>query len=808
MSDESLPIELSQPAPVTVGIIARQKNPGLLRLVDHLTDGSSPRPAEVIVAVECPGAESIKERRDARGIRWLDLPAGQGLGFNRNRLVEAVTSDVLVFADDDCEPEDGWLGSLLGPLADPSVDAVVGSVRIPSSNFLGDAISALGFPAGGTAGFETMFKVRPDRTTDNLTTCNCAIRMAVFKDLGGFDEGLMSGGEDTEFGVRMRDSGKKLVYHGTASVVHGARSTMSEFVRWFYRRGRAKRQFVKRVHDVGPFVGQRLSSYGRILHSRRRDPKLIAIVPLLFASVILQQAGFVAEALHPTQPLPWPPGDVVAPPAPVPLERGGGRSVARGTILGVSAQAWQLASAFILYAFLARQLGPALFGRWKLVLSVLNWFELAINSALVKVAVKSIAERPSDRPRLMRSAYIGQGVIAAGLLAAALILAWPIASSFHDPTLRFLLQLSALDIPMYALFMVAASILLGVQRFERQAVGITVYATAKFVLIGGLVAGGLSVPGALLGNILASFFGFAVTFRGWGKAPWATARREATVMGVAAVPFLVLNLTDGLFASAGLWAAQGLVGNAVLVGFFAGAVTLAEVPAFLFIGLNRVLFPSVARAHARDDAEMAARYARQAVRVALLLTVLGVALTAATGKQLLQAVYGPVYAAAFLPLAILMVAAAGRAVEGACIEVLMAKDRRRKALIILGVAVLFEFVLLGVLTPMFGLVGAAVATAIAAVSAAIAYGLSLRTMLGRRVLWTLARSVAAAAPVAVALRAIHPSPLGLIIAYPLATLGYAGLLRLLGEIDDDDMGSFRGAFRRASKGAREEGGSG
>ncbi|HEY3317547.1 MAG TPA: glycosyltransferase [Coriobacteriia bacterium] len=286
---------------VSVGIIAARRIPALERLVAHLVE-MDPPPLEILIAVESPGTPRVHEARDERGVRWLEIPAARGLGFNRNRVVEAASGQVLVFVDDDCEPEPDWLQRMLAPFADPLVDAVVGRVRIPPSTFLGDSIAALGFPAGGSAGYETMFEVRDDGTTDNLTTCNCALRMTALSALGGFDEAMVHGGEDTELGLRMRLAERRIVYRPDAVVAHPARTRLDEFARWFFRRGRAKRQFVLRAGNVGGYVGRRLLSYVTIVRSRWRDPRIVAIVALLVASFMLQQVGYAVEWIRPSRP--------------------------------------------------------------------------------------------------------------------------------------------------------------------------------------------------------------------------------------------------------------------------------------------------------------------------------------------------------------------------------------------------------------------------------------------------------------------------------------------------------------------------
>lgn len=454
--------------------------------------------------------------------------------------------------------------------------------------------------------------------------------------------------------------------------------------------------------------------------------------------------------------------------------------------------------AFLLYAFLARKLGPADFGRWRLVLSLLNWFELWLNSGIVRVVTKSLAEHPEDRAKLTRVGYLGQGAMALGLFTLALVIAGPIAGSLNDPSLATLVRLSVLDIPLYAAFMLAASVLLGSQRFERHALGMSVYATAKFVAVGGSVLFGFSVPGALIGNALASIVGFAAVFTPWPRrrGAWREAASGVPEMGKRSVPFVSQSLIGGLVASVDLWIVQRIVATAAVVGYYSSASTLAEVPVFLFLGLNRALFPSIARVEAEGDRAMSARYAQQAVRLALLVTVLSTAVIAATGRQALTFIYSAAYVDAFIPLAILMAAAAGRTVWSVCTEVLMARDRLPRALTILVAAVALEVALLAVLTRAYGAPGAAAAVAAASAIGAVAGAFAIREMLDRRVALTLVRATVAATIVGVALHVIAPASWMLLVAYPLAGVVFVGLLLLFGEVDKDDISSVRAVIGR------------
>ncbi|NTU71474.1 MAG: glycosyltransferase [Coriobacteriia bacterium] len=290
---------MSDSPAVTFGIIARAHIPELDRLVDRLLAIEGPADREIVVGVEDASADSVTENVDGRGVRWLSLPAHRGIPYNRNRVLEAASGRVLIGVDDDCEPKDGWLVGLLGALDDPTVSAAVGDIEIPPSGLIGDSISALGFPAGGSAGYATMFPVDADGTTHNIAAGNWATRTAVIRELGGFDESLTWGGEDTDLAFRYGNAGKRIVFVPTAVIVHPARTSLSQFSRWLYVRGRAKAQFSRRV-PVSGFVANRLASFGRILKQHLKDPKLLLIAVLLVASVGIQWVGFVAEQLSPT----------------------------------------------------------------------------------------------------------------------------------------------------------------------------------------------------------------------------------------------------------------------------------------------------------------------------------------------------------------------------------------------------------------------------------------------------------------------------------------------------------------------------
>ncbi len=267
----------------------------LWRLLESLKGQVLPHDAEVIFLHESdivlPKPELPLEAR------YINIPAKKGIPFNRNKGIEFARGEIVVFIDDDCWVQEGWLSSLLKPLEDKNVLAATSGTKVPPSNLLGDCVAAMGFPGGGSLGFEKVWKVSPSGFTNHLAVGNCALRKSVFKKVGYFDESLKSGAEDAEFSFRLEKSGIPIRYVPEAYAYHEARTTWSSFVRWQLRRGKANFHFRQKVGPVGSFIKLRVWSAKNVLMENKFNLRLPLILFLLLCSLVLQQVGYLKEKL-------------------------------------------------------------------------------------------------------------------------------------------------------------------------------------------------------------------------------------------------------------------------------------------------------------------------------------------------------------------------------------------------------------------------------------------------------------------------------------------------------------------------------
>ena len=139
---------------------------------------------EFIVIDDCSTDDSFKLAQSYDRVRAIRNEKNSGPAKTRNRAIREANGEILAFMDSDCWASDDWVDNILKAFRDSDLMVLMGGVSIPKSTFLGDSISALGFPGGGNLGFENVWKVDKDGYTKHITSCNFAARKEVFEKYG------------------------------------------------------------------------------------------------------------------------------------------------------------------------------------------------------------------------------------------------------------------------------------------------------------------------------------------------------------------------------------------------------------------------------------------------------------------------------------------------------------------------------------------------------------------------------------------------------------------------------------------------
>ena len=196
----------------TVVIPTCRRNESLARCLDALAAGAQTLPGDqyqVIVSDDGPpegNACSLVATRYP-SVRWVQGPR-RGPAANRNLGASHARGAWLVFTDDDCLPQPGWLSAFADCL-----DAGPQGCRVLE-----------GHTASGVAKLEP-FEQAPVNTEGGLLwSCNFAIERTLFEQMGGFDAGFPYPHlEDVDFRLRLEDARERYLFVRDARVIHPPR---------------------------------------------------------------------------------------------------------------------------------------------------------------------------------------------------------------------------------------------------------------------------------------------------------------------------------------------------------------------------------------------------------------------------------------------------------------------------------------------------------------------------------------------------------------------------------------------------------
>ncbi len=330
--------------------------------------------------------------------------------------------------------------------------------------------------------------------------------------------------------------------------------------------------------------------------------------------------------------------------------------LAQGTVYLVIVQAIFLASGYLIHAFLGRTLGPADYGTFGIVVSLITMINLFFTSGLPHAASRFIAagERRFDEVRTATESIAC--AISLTLFVLYFMAAGSIASLLGDPSLVPYLRLSALIIPFHAIYALDLGLLNGRMAFRDQAVAMVSFSVTRLVGVFVLVLLGYSIMGAIGGFIIASVIGLLAarrTLPGSGPRDVALVRELVTF----SVPIMLYSVAFTSVMSLDLFVVKRLLAENVKVGFYVAAVNLSRIPFHLMNGLVLALLPVRARCAASDDESDGRAVSATALRYLLILILPTAAIMCATSEELVALVYSRDFLPAAVPLFTLVLGA-------------------------------------------------------------------------------------------------------------------------------------------------------
>ena len=369
------------------------------------------------------------------------------------------------------------------------------------------------------------------------------------------------------------------------------------------------------------------------------------------------------------------------------------------------------------------------------------------------------------------------------------------AQIFNEPDMVVFIPVAALSLFFQPLLEVIRGYFNGLKKFKEESLLGIFTRIMRLVLPLVFFAIGLSLFGVFLGVALAALVPlvFALAFSGSSVHENKNSFKTKTIL-IFALPVFAFAFTQNFLLQADVFFVKGLL-QASDAGFYVAAVTLARLPTEAILTITLVLFPLVSETTFSKAMQKARFYVRHSFRY-LFLFILPVSFAVSvTAQPLITALYGGEYAPGSESLAILSLAYIFFALFSVSATILVASGRPKKAFVIGLFALLLDIALNYLFVPLYGMPGAAIATLVSMLAAAVISTIFVMAKFNAFPLKSVLKAVVAVAVMLVAASFFPVQDfLSLVVKYLAMIAVYIFVLFALREIKETDFEVLKNAF--------------
>jgi stage V sporulation protein B len=459
-------------------------------------------------------------------------------------------------------------------------------------------------------------------------------------------------------------------------------------------------------------------------------------------------------------------------------------TLGKGTIYITIASLVFIFSGYIINIWLGRYLGPASYGIYGLIITLMGTINLTQTAGLPLAISKYVAEKENEKDSILTSGLFVQGISTIVIMVLFYLLSGVIASFFNDTSLIPYLQLTALIFPIYGIYSVFLNYYNGLHYFKTQALMSIVYSLAKlFCVI--IFVYLFHVYGVIFAFILSPFIGMFF----WIHIPRHVKKRfPYKKLIVFSIPLIFIAIFTNLLQSVDLYFIKALMHSNKAAGFYTANQNIAEIPFYGVAALASVLFPSISRQVSQNLTKEVKNLISKSLRFTLLISIPSVFIISATSLSVLRFLFSSSYSQGAVSLSILAIGNCFYTVLIILTTIISSSGSPVKSSILTGFAVVISCILCIYLIPLYGLSGAALATTCASCIGAIGAGVVVYRKFG--VLFPLkstGKIIFSSGIIYLLARFIAVPNIVLPVLYVVLFALYVAILFLLKEMTQDDI---------------------
>ena len=463
--------------------------------------------------------------------------------------------------------------------------------------------------------------------------------------------------------------------------------------------------------------------------------------------------------------------------------------IGQGTVQIMIGRMVLFASGYFVAVILARRLGPADYGLYGIILSVVLWIEAIGDFGIPEAATKLIPEDEHRAPMVENTTQTLLLIVFLFLFVVSWVAAPFLANIFQIPQGTQLFRVAMIDIPFTGIYFAYQGILTGRQEFGAISRGLAVYGLTKLIAILVALLLGLSVFWALIANVLATVGALLSLIIHPSPTTFRPLFVHTKLIVRLALPIALLLLGTQILWNMDLWCLK-IIGSerAETIGIYLAALNVAKVPTTAFSAVNVVILSALSMALARGNKVAMQGCVRGAGRFLWITVLPSCVLVLLSGEDLMGLLFSQSYSVGASFLGLQIFAFALFVTAQAFNEMLIARGNAFLAagttLLHVPLALVFYLTLI----PSFGAIGAAIALVLTAFCNAAVSGVLVYIRLGALIeSSTFVKGVLATALMALVCLEITWTGPWLLIKYFLLLSVYGLALLALGELKWDDL---------------------
>lgn len=365
-----------------------------------------------------------------------------------------------------------------------------------------------------------------------------------------------------------------------------------------------------------------------------------------------------------------------------------------------------LISGYLINILLGRILGPAEYGIYGLIISLVTYINVIQTTGFTQTVSKFISEGKEDPDSILKSGMYLQLLTNSLFFILFFFFSDLIALLLKDQSLSPYIKFSSFIFPIFGFYGLYHDYYNGLHRFRKQAFMNILYSICKTLFVLSL-AFTMQIKGVIIGFMIAPVIPlvFGIHF------PKSTVRKFPLIkLFLFAIPIVALAIFSNLLQSIDLFYVKALSDVKENPGYYAASQNISRIIFFSMSALFLVIFPAISKSTSNQLHASTRIIIQKTLRLVLISIIPAAFIMSATSRELIEIIYSSPYLPASSSLSILLFGMVSFTIFTALSYILSGAGKPLIPAFIAIIGLLITSIACMILIPKYSLNGAAIST--------------------------------------------------------------------------------------------------